>query len=321
VFRANSLRNEDKDIVSFFHLDTIPNKNIFQPHLNFTQQLAWLGDSLLQLIVTMEILSRNKSASTGELTMERLPYISNCSMAAFIKNNEWISKESPLNNQNCGTIFEALLALCHESNGNNFSITSHCVREFMKWIDDNIGNILQTTKKESRSLNNNGNPAALLKYTTKIDEMIEEIFKKKEEQKKLQIERERSVLRNQFITQNVPEYWCDYLQKISNRSVNDSSHSGNKVEVEWTSRQGHKWKSDFWDCCGQFVGDSVHCMRYSWVDQNSIHTGEMIIGGSRKSGGGRSPGGTTNDYIPRPHQPIWSCCGELSISEGCRSLD
>lgn len=90
-------------------------------------------------------------------------------------------------------------------------------------------------------------------------------------------------------------------------------HREKPVGVNWYSRQRNQYTDFYHPCCGVRQG-RPNCLKSIWPIPMAEHSGSLVIGGSKRKGGGKPQ---RDNHIPRGNTPTWTCCGKDSTSPGC----
>ncbi len=117
---------------------------------------------------------------------------------------------------------------------------------------------------------------------------------------------------------------ANYL--YDNSDVETLPHKPDSViQISWRSRNKHTYNEEFYSCCGANCSEIAiayrkNCLRNTWKNRNSVHTGSLMIDYSSKMGGGYGPTGGSFDHLPRCKSAKWTCCRRDSLEEGCTEL-
>jgi len=113
------------------------------------------------------------------------------------------------------------------------------------------------------------------------------------------------------------------LIKIQQEQQQKRKHGLEVIEVCWKSRSKQLYKSRFLSCCGILEMDAKLrpvCGRSKWSNPDLSHPGTLTIDCSSRVGGCQGPKGSCVDHIPKPREPVWTCCWRSATSEGCKKV-
>jgi hypothetical protein len=279
-------------LTQFFHLD----HHLSRLNACFTlsetlRRSAFLGDAVLDFLVTQELLCQYPTANKGELNTRREEAVCNRVLSKFLLEATDASYRlnTGLNAHTHGTIFEALLNECFTLHG--MDTARSVVREYMKWV---------TTARETD----------LSTWKLLVQESINETIQE------LQGISEKVGQTSVPVTVKQPALAATASSSKQLSTSNACDHNQDIVQVPWLSKKGNCWHDPYFPCCGIRKGRAT-CLRSLWPDPTATHSGKLVIGGSRKAGGG-DPQFDCN-HIPRGGTPTWSCCYRTATAPGCKS--
>jgi len=287
------------------------------------KKMAWMGDALLDAMVSHVLWERMRGledASEGELTEQRKRYVCNRNLGIFLDNYMvpfCISGRQGGKEHAKGTLFEALLYKSWERGGD--ANVRHAVGQLMTWIDAHADECVEMNEV---TIGWEAGKSTVLMVTWPDAEGPTEIksIKDIEEQLPIYIARSERVYQQKRHEEEVILTGKGDLTEEQLKSIESAAlhHTKDAVGVQWMSKKRNAYLDYFYPCCGlRKEGKGGYCGRVLWRDQDSIHPGDMKLGGSRKHGGGLAPRGTPYDYLPRGGIPHWTCCNKPSFVEGC----
>eukprot|EP00043_Microstomoeca_roanoka_P025643 m.9319 g.9319 ORF g.9319 m.9319 type:complete len:433 (-) comp5706_c0_seq1:124-1422(-) len=315
--RSNSGDHEMKriSVCRFFRLQDHPEH--LHSALSYTtaecKTLAFQGDALLGYIVSNQLVKEHGNA-VGILTLRKAEYAQNQTMATFLLSftdlSDRLADLDTKNPHTIGTIFEALLQQTRKLHG--LLEAEQVVLAYRKVVDENRDRFTFADPSVS----------AALSETTTIDGALTTQEKKDGQESSASDDETTESNDSEGETGMMirPSSAANFLSYDSDDEVQESSkthtHVGEVVKVYWYSRKGYQYTVHRYSCCGVKASDP-HCLRNSWPDPDAKHPGELVIGGSRRSGGGEPQ--WANNHIPKGRPAHWSCCHQSSTHPGCTS--
>lgn len=272
---------------------------------------ALIGDAIVLLFTRRYLLSKYPDKRVGFIHEMTKMYVSNESMKLFLLSVAEENEKPQLlgmSTHTAGTVFEALLATCSDSD----SVLTDYVNKLTDLLDPEqfVFDILanETFLSGEAQVKSCINEPFLIACQAKQQE-----FKPKP----------KPVVINPAIKTDQAVAVAKYLH--DNIDVERLPHKTDAfVTVAWRSRSKNCYKDLFYSCCGAnkdncAVAYREYCIRNSWVNKHSIHTGTLQSTATGRYGGGGG-GKQGCQHVPVCGRAIWTCCRRNNLEEGCTTL-
>lgn len=314
------------------------NSNILKLHecLSYSsaacKRSAWYGDSLLSTYLADMLFCQQPELSPEIMSRKKALYAANSSMRRFMFENTDVENRLPTNlsDHTYGTVFEAMLASCFQTNGE--TVARACVSVYCLWVDQNIELSFDKMHIELKvyvpdsglfrditcvSLSDAISIGASDPTTEKsmMSSFIHKAMNATAETKGSNSPATYDGIRYRKTSLN-----SSFRVATSTTERLSSGHKDQTItQVMWRSCS-KQWHSDpYYQCCGVRHGVN-DCLRTLWPDSNAQHSGVLEISRAKSgSGSGSYQYNSSYGHIPRGSTPKWSCCGQTSVAPGCKS--
>eukprot|EP01040_Poterioochromonas_malhamensis_P014454 gene14454-15999_t len=282
-------------------------ENFSQCLINSEEQKkkALIGDALILLYFRRTFLKAYPDESIGFISEMTKIFIENDSMKLFLLS--LAPEESRLfemSSHSVGTVFEALL--------NDSTSPNSVLKLYFRLITKELNPELLVREM----MRNTSEPAATVTESADFKKNIAEAFRSYKPKPKPKFH--PAIMKPETLS------LANYLH--DNSKVETLQHKPNSViQISWRSRKGYIYNDEFYTCCGANSSSTAiafreGCLRNTWKNRNSVHTGSLKIDSSSKVGGGYGPTGSSLDHLPRCKSATWTCCYRDSLAEGCVDL-
>eukprot|EP01032_Pedospumella_encystans_P010212 gene10212-11953_t len=285
---------------------------------------AWYGDALLAMFVSQRIFEKDPH-NIGTMTRRKAHYVSNATMEEFLLDHTDAVSRLPdaasMSVHSFGTVFEALLELCHKKSGP--IVAKSCVDKYCDWVDANTFGSHTIISVSYCDFNtgfvgftnfpdiNTYTMASKEKMNTMIVEVMEGLESWINEAKLVRIEEARVKA-----SKGAKSVVSTKQSKAgSSPSPTTSEHINSEMTTAAWRSNSKKWYEDkYYRCCG--VRDGVlTCLRPLWIDATDSchHPGTLDIPDKKaefQSGESQYGRGKT---------PKWTCCNRTAVAPGCVS--
>ena len=289
---------------------------------------AWYGDALLAMFVSQRIYEKDPH-NIGTMTRMKAHYVSNSTMKEFMRcHTDALSRltdEASMSVHSYGTVFEALLELCHAKSGQ--VVAKSCVDKYCDWVDAN-----SDVPSTSISISYCDFETGMKGFTNfpKIDAFTLESIEKTNtmvvqglqswfgETKAAKVNEAR--VRAAKVAKAEKEIELKKQPQVSKSCPSSalsepSEHIHREMATaEWRSNSKIPYTDLYYRCCGVREG-VLTCLRPLWIDAaaSCYHPGTLNIPGKKavfQAGASQFGKGKT---------PNWNCCGLTAVAPGCVS--